>query len=151
MKRMEQCADYVKGLFVLIGSLLAFLSPIGVFILIAILATFADVWSAWRLSVRVRKRTGLSLGKFKSDSAMKAFRSLISFSYVAILGFLCDKFIINPEDLYCLKMVTGAYTFVQVYSILENTSSESDETWAKILQKIMVNKANRHFDLDLTT
>lgn len=148
---MEQCADYVKGLFVLIGSLLAFLSPIGVFILIAILATFADVWSAWRLSVRVRKRTGLSLGKFKSDSAMKAFRSLISFSYVAILGFLCDRFIMSPEDLYCLKMVTGAYTFVQVYSILENTSSESDETWAKILQKIMVNKANRHFDLDFTT
>lgn len=151
MKRMEQCADYVKGLFVLIGSLLAFLSPIGVFILIAILATFADVWSAWRLSVRVRKRTRRSQGKFKSDSAMKAFRSLISFSYVAILGHLCDTFIMSPDDLYCLKFVTGAYTFVQVYSILENMSSESDETWAKILQKVMVNKANRHFDLDLTT
>lgn len=151
MKRMEQCADYTKGLFMLIGSLLAFLSPIGIFILIAILATFADVWSAWRLSVRVRNRTRRSCGKFKSDSAMKAFRSLISFSYVAILGFMCDKYIMCQDELYCLKFVTGAYTFVQVYSILENMSSESDETWAKILQKVMVNKANRHFDLDLTT
>lgn len=146
MREMEDCAG--KGIFALVGSVVAFLSPIGIFILIALLATFGDVYAAWRLSVRLKRKNGTSTGKFRSDSAMKAFLSLIPFSYVAMLAFLCDHYLAGWEvELYCLKATTGAYTFFQVWSILENISSESNETWAKLLQKFMINKAYRHYDV----
>ena len=38
---------------------------------------------------------------------------------------------------------------IQLWSILENASSENEKIWAKVLQKIMVNKAERHFDIKL--
>ena len=38
---------------------------------------------------------------------------------------------------------------IQMWSVLENFSSENSNGWALVLQKIMVNKAKRHFDIDL--
>ncbi len=37
---------------------------------------------------------------------------------------------------------------MQFLSVLENESSENGQTWARALQKILVNKAARHFDID---
>jgi hypothetical protein len=49
-------------------------------------------------------------------------------------------------------IVTGAICFEQAWSMLENESScrdESDSRFWKILQRIMVDKTERHFDIDL--
>lgn len=36
------------------------------------------------------------------------------------------------------------------YAMLENESSCNDAKWAKVLQRIMVDKTERHFDIDLS-
>jgi hypothetical protein len=50
-------------------------------------------------------------------------------------------------------MVSGALVFWQVWSILENESScrsEQDAKLWKLLQRVMVDKTSRHFDVDLS-
>lgn len=48
------------------------------------------------------------------------------------------------------KIAAGAICFWQIWSILENESSCSDAKWAKIAQKILVDKTSRHLNIDLT-
>jgi hypothetical protein len=53
-----------------------------------------------------------------------------------------------PVDL--TKVAAGAICFWQLWSILENESSCNGAKWAKIMQKILVDKTSRHFDIDLS-
>lgn len=49
-------------------------------------------------------------------------------------------------------IVTGVICFEQAWSILENESScraENESMFWKMLQKIMVDKTERHFDVNL--
>ena len=48
------------------------------------------------------------------------------------------------------NITAGAVCFWQLWSMLENESSCSDERWAKVLQKVLVDKTERHFDVDLS-
>lgn len=49
-------------------------------------------------------------------------------------------------DLYLANMVAGSFCIYELWSILENESSESSRPWAKVLQKIMINKASRYIE-----
>ena len=53
------------------------------------------------------------------------------------------------NGLYLANYVSLVFCFIQIWSILENESSMNDKPWAKIAQRIMVDKAERHFDIDL--
>lgn len=53
-----------------------------------------------------------------------------------------------PIDL--TKIAAGAICFWQLWSILENESSCNGAKWAKVMQKILVDKTERHFDIDLS-
>lgn len=68
---------------------------------------------------------------------------------ILYLVFMMDKVIITMEQLYATKFVAGIFCTLQIISILENASSESDSKWMKPLQKILINKAERHFDVDI--
>ena len=49
-------------------------------------------------------------------------------------------------------IVTGVILFEQIWSALENNSScrsDTDSRFWKILQKIMIDKTERHFDVSL--
>ena len=52
-------------------------------------------------------------------------------------------------NLYLPNIVAGIFCFWNFWSILENESSLKDARWAKIMQRILVDKAERHFDIDL--
>jgi hypothetical protein len=67
-----------------------------------------------------------------------------------MLAFAIDKNILTMGDIYLTKIVAGVFCFVQIWSILENESSFNPKSWAKLLQKIMIDKAERHFDVDLS-
>lgn len=138
-----------KWLFTLFGSILMFFQPVWIFFLIAFLALIGDSYTAFRLSSRMKKQNGTSTGKFRSSKGRKVFETMLKMSYLIVFAFFVDRYLISSEDFYAVKLVVGAFSFIQMWSILENESSQCDKKWAKILQRIMVDKAERHLDIEL--
>ena len=76
--------------------------------------------------------------------------TLIKIYVLIILAFLIETFIFEGLQLKLSNIAAGAVCFWQLWSMLENESSCSDERWAKVLQKVLVDKTERHFDVDLS-
>lgn len=74
------------------------------------------------------------------------FPTLLFVYSIIVFAFLIDRMIFPFVEMYLPNMIAGAFCFYELWSILENESSENGKSWAKVLQKIMVNKANRHID-----
>ena len=110
-----------------------------------------DCITSWRLSCRLRAQ-GKSSGKFRSD---KFGRAVIEMSIVIPVALLIAHFvqlyIFEGSNFHLPQITAGVICFWQIWSILENMSSGGREAiWAKALQKIMIDKAERHLDIDLT-
>lgn len=141
--------DFYKIAFITLGGLISILSNTVVFAAICSLAVCMDCYSAWSLSKRVKKSFPQSNdGKFKSKYARKIFKTIFEIYSLIILFYLVDTHILEQPELYGTKFISGIFCAVQVWSMLENASSCNGEPWAKIMQKIMVDKASRHFDID---
>ena len=138
-------------LFSVIGGVVALLRPTYSFILVCTLMVLADVYTAWSLSRRVkRKFPDANDGKFKSIYFGKVVMTLIKIYVLIILAFLIETFIFEGLHIRLGNITAGAVCFWQLWSMLENESSCSDEKWAKVLQNILVDKTARHFDIDLS-
>jgi chromate transport protein ChrA len=136
--------------FGVIGAAVAYLKPTLPIVLICTLAILYDCYTAFKLSKRVSKNyPGANDGKFKSDYAKRIFNTMLKIYALIMLTYLIDTVIIPFWDLHLHNIIAGVFCFAQIWSILENESSENDSSWARILQKVMVNKAERHFDIDL--
>lgn len=140
----------LKPVWVLVGSALAFFQPVWMFFLLAFLAVIGDCFTAYRLSNRIKKTTGAATGKFRSDRGRKIFWTMIKISYLIAFAYMLDLWVFNSREFISVKCVIGAFTFIQAWSILENESSGSNRRWAVLLQKIMVDKTERHLDIDLS-
>jgi len=140
-----------RSLFSVIGGVIALLRPTYSFILICTLMVLADVYTAWSLSRRVKcKFPDANDGKFKSIYFGRVFMTLIKIYVLIILAFLIETFIFEGLQIRLANITAGAVCFWQLWSMLENESSCSDEKWARVLQKILVDKTARHFDVDLS-
>lgn len=134
------------------GAFATVLEPSLPIIGICIFVILWDCFSAWELSRRVKKRfPGANDGKFKSNYAGRVVVTIIkAFSAIALAQFvqmyICDCFTFMSLP----KLVAGVICGWQGWSILENESSCNDAKWAIILQKIVVDKTDRHFDIDLS-
>ena len=146
--RLEDINKYLFGAAAS-GGLLLFLQPLWAYIFVCFVAIIIDCYSAWRLSVRIKSKYGKSKGKFQSNHAKRMVRTFGEIAGVLYLVFMMDNVIITMEQFYTTKFVAGIFCTLQIISILENASSESDSKWMKPLQKILINKAERHFDVDL--
>lgn len=139
-----------KHIMGVMGACVAVIRPTFPFILVCTLAVLADCYTAWSLSRRVKKRfPGANDGKFKSNYAGRVFITLIKVYSLTILVHLIDVMVFPEIALHLPQVVAGAVCFWQVWSMLENESSCNDANWAKIAQRIMVDKTERHFDIDL--
>lgn len=133
------------------GAICAFLAPMIPFVVICTLLIFADCYTAWDLSRRVKKKyPGQATGKFKSQEMGRVFVTLIKVFAAIILASMAESIIFEGAQIRLANIVAGAICFWQVWSILENESSCNDAKWAKVLQKIMIDKTERHFDIDLS-
>lgn len=133
------------GLF---GGLISFFPPVVLLVLAGILFVFVDCYTAYRLSVRVKKKYGKSQGKFTSEHGKRILNTLLEYFALVVLAYLLDKTILTFEDIYITKIIAGSFMFLQLVSILENMSSESNNTWASFMQNILTNKAARHFEIN---
>ncbi|MDD6783984.1 MAG: hypothetical protein PUD79_05430 [Prevotellaceae bacterium] len=139
-----------KHIMGVMGACVAMIRPTFPFILVCTLAVLADCYTAWSLSRRVKKRfPGANDGKFKSNYAGRVFITLIKVYSLTILVHLIDAMVFPEIAFHLPQVVAGAVCFWQIWSMLENESSCNDAKWAKIAQRIMVDKTERHFDIDL--
>lgn len=122
---------------------------ISMLVVVCTLAVIIDCISAIKLAKRVKK-TGKGTGKPTSAKGKKVLSTLLSIYTLIMLSYLIDMYVVTMFDVYLENVVAGIFCFWNLWSILENESSANNARWAKVLQRILVDKAERHFDVDLT-
>ena len=153
----EGLFSYGSRLFLfVVGAVWGLVEPTIPFAGICLFAILLDCFTAYRLGRRVKKlnpKATADEAKFKSNYARRMFYTLCIIYACTVLGWLIDTYMYPFVDLYLANFISGGFCFVQLLSVLENESSCNDARWAKVLQKVLVNKAARHLDIseaDLT-
>jgi len=132
------------------GVILAFETSLDYF-MFCFLAIGLDVFSAYMLSRRVHKKyPKQSDGKFKSEYKWRVMITMGVVFVVIILASEVDIKIRHADDGLAVRSAMGAFLFYEIWSCVENWSSMNDNKLAKALQRIMVNKAERHLDVPLS-
>ena len=143
-----------RPLFTLLGALFALIEPTLPYMFVCTLAIFYDCYTAWQLDRRVRVKYGNSApkntGKFKSSHFGRVIITLIKVYALIILAYFIQMYITVGTPIDMTKVVAGAVCFWQFWSILENESSCNDATWARVAQKVLVDKTERHLGIDLS-
>lgn len=151
---MNNLSDISRALFSCIGVVLAILEPTLPYILICTLLILADCYTAWQLGKRVKKahpdRVRKDSHKFASSHFGKVLITLLKSYFLIIVAHFIQINITNGLPIDLTKIAAGAICFWQLWSILENESSCNGAKWAKTLQKILVDKTERHFNVDLS-
>ena len=143
-----------RWLFTAIGAVMGMLEPTLPYLAICTLMIFADCFTAWQLSKRAHKAHPEKVSddgrKFKSHNFGKVIVTLLKAYALIIMAYLMQRYITEGLPVDLTKVAAGAICFWQLWSILENESSCSDSKWARVLQKILIDKTSRHFDVDLS-
>ena len=153
--------DYLKVIWIAFGGLIGWL--VGVFepafplIIVAVVFILYDAWTAFQLDRRVKvaypDRTTRHEAKFTSFAFGKVIRKTIPERLIVILlAYLAEKYVFVHVSIPLSYLATGAILFEQAWSALENNSScrsDEDSRFWKTLQKIMIDKTERHFDVNL--
>lgn len=130
----------------------AFTAPVMPYGALCTAMVFADFVSAALLSRRLRRKfgreavAGLSSRRFRSVLA-----TLAKVYALLLLAHGVDVVIVDGSMPVCvLRFAAALVCFWQFWSILENESSANDAPWAKIAQRILVDKSERHLGIDLS-
>lgn len=138
-----------------VGWVVAEFDPTFPLIIVATIFIVYDAYTAYRLGKRVHEKypEKASESKFSSFAFGKLVRQTIPSRLVLIiLAFLAEKWVFTFVDIPLSYIVTGIICFEQAWSIMENESScrdEAESMFWKVLQKIMIDKTSRHFDVDI--
>jgi hypothetical protein len=145
---METVLKYLAG--VLLG-IVAAIEPTIPFAGVLLFAILTDCWSAYDLNCRLRRIYPENVeGKFQTRYAMKMFKTFLQAYSVIVLLHLVDVVILSGFGYLSLSNIAAAlFCGIQLWSILENLSSASGAAWAKVLQRFMVDKAKRHFNIHI--
>jgi hypothetical protein len=132
--------------------LIAIIEPTFPFAAVLIFAIIIDCWSAYDLNLRLSKQhPERVVGKFQSRMALKIFKTFGQAYLIILLLHFVDVIILTNFNYLNLSNIGAAiFCAIQIWSILENLSSANGAQWAKMAQKIMIDKAHRHFDIKLT-
>lgn len=141
-----------KYLFSGIAGLVAvYLPPTLPYIAFAVLFIVLDCASAYRLARRIKKKNGKSSAKMRSKKLWKALLTIIYSTIAIMLALSVERNLLTMyTDLYLPNWTAIVICLIQIWSILENESSCTDSPWPKGLRKILIDKSERHFDVDLS-
>lgn len=153
MQSNHVISEILRWVFTAVGAIMAMLEPALPYILICTLMILADCYTAWSLSRRAKKahpeRVSDDGKKFKSHHFGAVILTIAKSWALIIMSFLIQQHITDGMPVDLTKVVAGAICFWQLWSILENESSCNGAKWATVLQRILVDKTSRHFDIDL--
>jgi hypothetical protein len=153
---MNELIYYIKD------KLYQWLTSIGAGLLVAVetsidffvpcfIAVILDVISAFFLGRRVHaKYPDKSDGKFKSEYKWRILATMIIAWLCIILASYVDVNVRHSDDGLAVRFAVAVFLFYELWSCLENWSSENDKPIAKAMQRIMVNKAERHLNVPLS-
>lgn len=134
----------IAGLVVAVETSIDFFVP-------CLIAVVLDVISAYFLGRRVHKKfPDKSDGKFKSEYKWRIVITMIIAWLCIILASYVDINVRHSDDGLAVRFSVAVFLFYELWSCLENWSSENDQPIAKALQRIMVNKAERHLNVPLS-
>ena len=144
-------SEIYRIMWSLLGGVMAVLEPTVPYCVVCTLAVLFDCYTAWSLGRRVRRRfPDRSDGKLKSTHLARVFLTLIKVYALIILAHLIDKYIVLGFSMALPNIVAGAVCFWQIWSMLENEASCNDAKWARVAQRILVDKTERHFGVSLS-
>jgi hypothetical protein len=158
---MDHRLNYFKILFITVGGyvglLIKELKPTFPLMIIVIIFILYDTWTAYQLNKRASEQYPDKVlkenAKFKSFSFAKVIRSTIPKRLILIiLAYLVEHWVFVYMDVPLSYIVAGIICFEQAWSILENESScrgQKEGMFWRLLQKIMIDKTERHFDVNL--
>ena len=128
--------------------------PLGVVVVILIVY---DAWTAFQLDKRVHKKYPDKTKRKQAHFTSFAFGKVITVTipkrlWLIILSFMVEHWVFVHVQIPLSYIVTGAICFEQGWSILENEAScrdnESESRFWRTLQKLLIDKTARHFDID---
>lgn len=140
-------------LFVAFSAVVTALSPTLPYIMLCTVAVLADCYTSWQLSKRVKAahpdKTTTDTGKFNSRHFRSVLTTLAEVYALLVFAHFTHIYITGDLPFNALKLAAGLVIGRQVLSCLENMSSCNGAKWAKVLQQVMIDKTERHFDVDL--
>jgi hypothetical protein len=147
-------SEILRWLLTLFGAILAMLEPTFPFLAICTFMILADCYTAWSLAKRAQKAYPDKISsdgkKFKSHHFGMVIGTIAKSYALIVMAYFIQVHITDSLPIDLTKVAAGAICFWQLWSILENESSCNGAKWAKIMQKILVDKTSRHFDIDLS-
>jgi len=141
----------------LVGWMIGEFKPAFLLTVVVVVFILYVAWTAFKLDKRVRTaypdKTQRKQAKFTSFAFGKVVKQTIPKRLMLIiLAFLEEHWVFIHVTVPLSYVVTGAICFEQFWSILENESScrtESESRFWKLMQQIMVDKTERHLDVNL--
>lgn len=141
----------------LVGWMIGEFKPAFLLTVVVVVFILYVAWIAFKLDKRVRTaypdKTQRKQAKFTSFAFGKVVKQTIPKRLMLIiLAFLEEHWVFIHVTIPLSYVVTGAICFEQFWSILENESScrtESESRFWKLMQQIMVDKTERHLDVNL--
>ena len=157
---MEKVFEYVvMALGGLFGWFIGRFEPAFPLMVIAILFVLYDAWSAYELDKRVHikypDKTRRSEAKFASYKFRQVIPTIIERLVIIILAYCVQKWVFVDMYVPLSYIAAGVVCAEQALSIAENKSScrlpgdRHSRVW-RWLAKILVDKTERHFDVDLS-
>lgn len=133
------------------SAIFAIVQPALPYLLICTGFVFLDCYSAWKLAQRVKKaHPRRASGKLRSEKMRHVFVTLIEVYAVVLLVYFAQVHIADDLPVNITKVVAGAVCGWQFWSYLENTASCNGAKWAKTARNILIDKTERHFDINIS-
>ena len=143
----------------LIGILWCYIEPSLNYISVCFFALVLDCYTAWRCNRRIYSRYREAIkrnpkckmdGKLRSKKMAKMvqdFSVLIMAIFLAVI--IDNDLLAHMGELHLANYLAVIYCSVQFVRILENESTCNGEAWARVVQKIVADKTERHFNIKL--
>lgn len=150
-----------KVIFALIGGAIGWIveefQPTFPLIIVTVIFIVYDAFTAYQLDKRVHEKYPDKVQREKAKFNSFQFSHVICHTIpkrlaLIFLAYLLEHWVFIHVEIPLSYVATGVICFEQLWSILENESScrsEEEGKFYKILQKIMVDKTERHFDVNL--
>jgi len=141
------------------GWFVAEFKPTFPLMVVVVILIVSDAWSAFQLDKRVHKRYPDKVKRRKAKFTSFAFSKVIKVTipkrlWLIVLSYIVEHWIFIHVSIPLSYVVAGAIAFEQVLSIFENEAScrenEEDSRLWKVLRCLLIDKTERHWDIDLS-
>ena len=140
----------IKYLIAIGASAILYVEPTLNFFYGIVVVITIDCFSAYNLNRRIKKKfPNYATGKLESKKALKVIYTIGKVYGVILIIWFIEKNILKDLSFDVTKYVAALFCFIELISVLENESSCNNAWWARLLQKVLMDKTKRHFDIDI--